>query len=302
MAGSISAFYLVDQVLIGHQRSDLMLGKNLFCAVARLALLGLLVLLGLGQSDQAALLIVLAYTIPMVFASAAGIVFLLPAARAGYRFALLPGGAPMEFITYSFASHIYEMLHNVPSMVLPLMVANVLGLQQAGSFYIAWTIAIGLSAIPTAAGYALFAQGSQRVGHTGNGGLRFALGNVGLSALVALAAWLAGPTLLLLYGKGYQETGDLLRLLVVSIGLVGLNSVYVSRLRVLGHLRLMLVTQVVIISITLGGTMVLMSSLQLMGIGWAWLAAQVATTILLTLTGGSHWMVKGLRKSNQPAI
>lgn len=288
MALGVSIYYIVDQVLIGHQRSDLLLVKNVFVVGARLGLLILFVAVFSGLGDLATIWVLVAYGLPLVAIAAISLGWLLPAARPGYAAAVHPGGAPWSFITYSFGSHIYEMLHNVPSMVLPLLVVNLLGLQPAGSFYIAWTVAIGLSAVPTAAGYALFAHGSRVNGGVPGGGLRFVLGNLGLSAFVAGGAWVAGPWLLELYGRGYIDAGELLRLLVISIVLVALNSVYVARLRITGRLRLMLLAQVVTIGTTMGASLLLLPRLQLMGIGWAWLAAQFATAVLLTVCGGSQ--------------
>ena len=45
-------------------------------------------------------------------------------------------------------------------MVLPIIVVNLLGAEQNAYFYIAWTIATALSAIPIGIALSLFAEGS----------------------------------------------------------------------------------------------------------------------------------------------
>jgi len=114
-------------------------------------------------------------------------------------------------------------------MILPIMVLNVLGAEQAAYYYIAFAIASLLFMIPNAISMSLFVEGShgEALKRTVVKSL-FAI----LSLLIPAAAalYVCGGWVLGVVGAEYAAGGlGVLRVMVAASLFVGVNSVYCMR-------------------------------------------------------------------------
>ena len=91
---------------------------------------------------------------------------------------------------------------------------------------------------------------------------------------------LLGKWLLLLFGEGYSENAlMLLRILALSGIFVGVNSVYMTILRVQGRIReLVIITGFATLAVLLGSYLI-MPATGIIGVDYAWIAAGGLVTI-----------------------
>ena len=176
---------------------------------------------------------------------------------------------------YSFGSYVARLFNSAPGLVLPLMVVNLLGAEQNAYFYVAWTIAALLFAIPAAVAHSLFAEGVHFEGELwGNvaKSLKFAFLILVPAVILIL---LLGKWLLLLFGEGYSTSGLLLlRILSLSSLFAGVTSIYTTTLRVEDRMRELGLIYGFITLVTLLGSYFIMPQAGMTGIGYVWFAIQ----------------------------
>jgi O-antigen/teichoic acid export membrane protein len=186
---------------------------------------------------------------------------------------------------YSSGSYVARLFNTAPALVLPVMVVNLLGAEQNAYFYVAWTIAALLFAIPAAVSNSLFAEGSHfddALWGNVTKSLKFVF--VILVPAVVLVL-LAGKWLLLLFGEGYSASGlMLLRILSVSGLFVGVTSVYTTTLRVEDRLMELGIIYGFITAASLLGSYFVMPAYGMAGIGYVWFAVQGVVCIYAILS------------------
>jgi O-antigen/teichoic acid export membrane protein len=176
---------------------------------------------------------------------------------------------------YSAGSYFSALFTATPGLVLPIIVVNVLGAAHNAYFYVSWMIASLLSAIPSTVSQSLFAEGAtfeDELGVNVQRSLKF----IFLLLIPAVALiFLVGNWLLSLFGDGYSGNG-LMLLLVLSLSslFVGINEVYKSILRVKKRIRTLALMSGFIATVVLLGSYLVLPLTGIVGIGYAWLAAQ----------------------------
>ncbi|MFC1902531.1 lipopolysaccharide biosynthesis protein [Chloroflexota bacterium] len=184
---------------------------------------------------------------------------------------------------YSGNSYLSSLLSQVPVMILPLMVVNLLGAESSAYYYLAWTIANLLFAIPRSISQSLFAEGSFSKKTVKENVMRsIKLTFILLIPAVAILI-LAGKWILLAFGPSYSANAlHLLWLLGLSSLPRGLNSVYTSLLRVKDGLKELIIIQLFIAVAVLALSFLLMQYHGIIGIGYVWLGVQVLVSIVLS--------------------
>jgi len=263
-------FGVLRSVFIARRRADFDLYRNSVFSLLKIPLPIFLVLFfhtfGIAASWGIAAAVALAVTL----------FFFVPRVQPHYR--PVPGlnpGVIGGMWRYSASSYLARLFSAAPALVLPIMVVNLLGAEQNAYFYVAWTVAALLFAIPAAVAHSLFAEGAHFEGELwGNVAKSLKFAFVILVPAVILVL-LLGKWLLLLFGEGYSASGLLLlRILCVSSLFAGVTSIYTTTLRVEDRMReLGLVTGFITLA-TLLGSYFIMPQAGLVGIGYVWLAVQ----------------------------
>ena len=268
---------LVDYIFIAKRRAEFALAKGAIFALLKIPLPILLVLFFHTFGIAAAWGI--AIGIAVVFS----LFFLLP--RVQNRYWPVPKlniRAISKMWGYSTGSYLASLFTSAPALILPLMVVNIIGAEHNAYFYVAWTIASLLSAIPFAVSQSLFAEGAHFEDRL-EVNIRRAFKFIFLLLVPAVALlFLLGNWLLSLFGDSYSTNGlTLLWILSLSSLLIGVIAIYKSILRVKDRIReLTIISGFIAIVVPLGSYFI-MPIIGIVGIGYVWLAAQGVVTLYI---------------------
>jgi O-antigen/teichoic acid export membrane protein len=261
---------MIASVFIARRRADFSLYKNTIFSLLKIPLPIFLVLFfhtfGIAAS----------WGVASAVALAVALFFFVPRVQPHYR--PVPGFSPGVIggmWRYSAGSYPARLFDSAPSLILPVVVVNLLGAEQNAYFYVAWTIAALLFAIPAASARSLFAEGAHfEEDLRGNVAKTLKFVFIILVPAVILVL-LVAKWLLLLFGASYSASGLMLvRVLAVSGLFVSVNNIYTTTLRVEDRLReLTFIFGFTALAVLLGSYLV-MPSAGLVGIGYVWLAVQ----------------------------
>lgn len=212
-----------------------------------------------------------------------GVITLLPQSLSNYHFGWW-GASPRKItpmLRFSFANYLNSFLWTAPAQLFPLLVITTAGEKAAANFYIAWLLTNILTMISNSFGTSLFAEGSnsdhqfyENVKRTLKGGL---LGT-GLSA--ASLVILAYP-ILQIFGEEYTaEAVGLVRVLSLAgfIGIIPMTFMAIARVKEWMSSLIAIAIVRVILGLAIGAWLIEIYGL--IGIGIAWVVAQVVTAIL----------------------
>lgn len=281
-----SLFLLVEQAFIARRRAKFVLFKNIVAGVvkvaAAIAFASLFSTSGILVSWGAAIFVTLAMAL----------FWFLPRVQQGY----IPIPAVSKelvnnMLHFSLGNYIAELLWFAPLMIFPLIVINILGADTNAYFYIPWTIAQMLFAIPMAVSYSLFAEGSNEAHLLWPNTLKSVKMCLLILVPVVVVLFFLSDKLLLIFGSSYSKSGfTLLRVLALSAIPVGINYIGLSVMRVRKNTRGVILVSASIACLTLGLGYILMTSKGILGIGVGWIATQtlVAAVVALLLLRKHH--------------
>ncbi len=261
---------VMDFIFISKRRADFALSKNTIYSLLKIPLPILLVLYFHAFG------IVASWGVAIGVALAISVLLFLPRAQSRYKPALkIDLGIIKDIRRYSAGNYFANLLGAAPALILPIMIVNLLGAEQTAYFYVAWMVAGLLFAIPGAVSQSLFAEGSYfevPLGMNVRRSFRF-LFLLLIPAIILVL--LLGKWLLLLFGAGYAANAFmLLWILALSSLFVGVNSVYMTILRVRGRIRELVAIGGFITIAVLLGSYFIMPTTGIIGVGYAWIAAQ----------------------------
>lgn len=186
-----------------------------------------------------------------------------------------PAGMDRGFLRDSFhfsiGNHVATLLMKSPLYILPVMVLNTLGAEEAAHYYVVFAISSLLFIIPSALGTSLFVEGSH--GEVLKKAVLksfFAMFLLLIPAVIVL--YFFGELVLELLGKDYAAGGlNLLRLMALSSFFVGICQIYSSIKRIQKDMKGLILLGALIFVLLLGLSYTLMPKLGLLGIGYAWM-------------------------------
>lgn len=267
---------MIDQVFVAYRRTNFGTIKAFLSSTLELALVAafalFLHLFGIFASVGIASLI----------AFVVSIAFLLPKIQTDYRPAFIIKRKIIgETLQFSLANFIADFLWSSPGTILPLIVINLLGAKTNAYFYIAWGIGNGLAIVSNSAATSLFAEGSHEEDKLGSNLWRsLRMVYLILIPAVILVSVLANK-LLLLFGSAYSTNGTtLLRLLAFSSLPLAVNISYFTVKRVHRQLKALIVLNILNAGIVLGLSYLLLPRVGILGVGYAYLAAQLVITAI----------------------
>ena len=262
--------HLIDSVFIASRRADFVFYRLNIMQLFKLPLPVLLVLFfhtfGIAAS----------WGIAAAAALIISLLIFLPKAQNLYKpTPRLKADMDSSMWRYCAGSYLTSVFHAAPGLVLPILVVNLLGPEQNAYFYIAWTIASLLWAIPAAVSRSLFAEGAHFEDELGANTYRSFRFTFLLLIPAIILLLLLGKWLLLLFGDSYSANGLLLlQILGLSSVLVGINMIYYAILRVLARIMELVIISGFITIGTLVGSYFILPATGITGISYAWLTAQ----------------------------
>lgn len=227
--------------------------------------------------------VVVSWGIALGVALVVAILLFLPRVQDGYRpRPALNLGLFKKQWRYSSGNYLVRLLSAAPTFLLPLMVVNLLGAEQNAYFYIAWMMASLLFIIPGAASSSLFAEGSHFEDRLRENIVKSLKSTFLLLVPAAILLAAAGKWLLLAFGHGYSLNAlPLLWVLCLSSLPLGVNHIYTGILRVTGRITELIIIWGFIAVGVLVVSYLLLPLTGIIGIGYAWLGAQLIVAIYI---------------------
>lgn len=272
------AFYsIMSNIFVGFRRAEFTLANGIIYSLSKVACVAALALL-FGVFG-----IFASWGIAVVIALAVSFLWFLPRLLPGYRpRPALQRQVTNEMFHFSFANYVSMGFWNAPQLILPIMVANLLGATTNAYFFIVWSVAGLLFAIPTATSVSLFAEGSHQMEYLGRDLLRSLKFTIVLLLPAMVIILVAGDKILLLFGSEYSVGGaHLLWLLVPSALPVSVNLLYLGVARVQKRLKDIVLIAGGIALGTLVLSFFLLPHMDILGAAVAWLAAQSLVALAL---------------------
>jgi O-antigen/teichoic acid export membrane protein len=205
---------------------------------------------------------------------------LLLSRRLGLALTLRPDWATVrDGAAFSAGTYVSSVLNLTPALVVPVVVLARLGDVRAGYYFITFQVANLLYALANAVGESLFAEGSHGR-DLAELRRRSGLAMVAVIAAAAAGVQVIGPVLLGAFGDGYRQAGlGPLRLLAVGAVAVGLNVWASFLLKVGGRIRLLIGSNVVLVVVVVGLTL-LWADRGLLWVAGAWCLGNLASGLV----------------------
>ncbi|MCZ7357385.1 MAG: hypothetical protein O8C65_10665 [Candidatus Methanoperedens sp.] len=186
-----------------------------------------------------------------------------------------------KMLRFSLGNYVASIFMMAPITVIPLIIVNTLGAEKNAYFYMAYSIAGILSMIPYGISTSLFVEGSHSLPLKEN-----VIKSVKLTILLLVPAlvfiYLFGNKLLLLFSKEYSEQSfEMLQLLAVSSIFSALTSIYISIKKIQKDIRMVNYVNFSLTIMIIGFGYVFLSKYGLLGLGYAWLGANVAVSLFV---------------------
>ncbi|MFF3397816.1 lipopolysaccharide biosynthesis protein [Streptomyces sp. NPDC002659] len=273
-----AVFVIQDGVLTGLRRPEWVVWENAVFAVGKIVLVG--VLAAVAKSTG----ILLSWALALVLAISLTNGFLY--ARAFPRHAGSPADERADpsrpTPKYIMADYVAALFWLAATALLPILVLNRLGPDQAAYFSLAWLAGFSLYQLNTSMGESLIVEAANDPAQLLRQCRRVLrhTGMLQLAGVVVLCA--AAPLVLRVFGPEYAQNGaGLLRLVALSAlpNLVIITAV--SACRAQRRMRTLIGILAVTCSLATGLSLVLLSPLGIAGVGAGWLIAQTVVAAYL---------------------
>lgn len=185
-----------------------------------------------------------------------------------------------ETVAYSFANYISSFMFNMPSLVLPVVILNVLAAKYVAYYYIASMIQNILQVIPVATAQALLTEGAYNEADLKKH-VKKAMTTILFVLLPAIALIaFAGNILLQFFGKSYvSESFQFLQLYSASTIFTALLLVSNAIMNIKHQIKSLVIVNVTASILTLWLSYAFISG-KLVGIGWGWTLGQAIAGVV----------------------
>lgn len=175
-----------------------------------------------------------------------------------------------ESLKFSTGNYAASLFSSIPALILPLLVLNLLGVNEAAYYYISYAIASIIFMIPNAVSTSLFVEGSH-----GESLKKSVVKSYTLIFMLLIPAVLItyffGNFILSFLGKRYLESLELLKIFALSSFFVAIVYVYFSIKRVQMDIKSLMLVSIVIGILILSLSPLFLLEFGIIGIGYAWL-------------------------------
>jgi len=175
-----------------------------------------------------------------------------------------------ESLKFSTGNYISSLFSSTPALILPILVLNILGVNQAAYYYIAYAIVSIIFMVPNAVSTSLFVEGSHgeslKKGVVKSYAIIFTL----LIPMVLIIFFL-GQYILSFLGESYLESLELLKIFALSSFFVAIVYVYISVKRVQMDIKSLMLVSITTCILTLSLSPLFLLEFGIIGIGYAWI-------------------------------
>lgn len=271
----LALFALQDSMLTGLRGARWAAIKNVAHSLAKLALL---MILGATASGFA---IATSWVAPA--ALTAGVVVLLVArtVRRDPVYAIDPALPPRrELLSYFGTTYGLTVVASMAPLAIPLIVVNQLGVESNGYFTMAWSLVTAVFVGMGVVAGPFIAEAAAEPDRVGRSAGRFLVLLSGVAVAGALFLLVGAPLLLSALGRDYGAQGrTLVQVMALAIALTVVPTFYGALARVRRRLGLAAAVQVVAAIVIIGGSWFLAPRLGLVGVGWAYVIAELIATV-----------------------
>lgn len=273
----LAVFALQDKATLGLGVARWAAAMNSLHAAAKLVVL--VILAGTGS----ALSIVSAWGGTAVVAA----LLLLVAMRRRYRshpqFLEPPNLPPTNQLwSYYGSSFGLSALWAIGPLVVPLIVLSRFGAVTNAHFVVTWAVVNALYFAVHLVMSPFVAEVAAHPERVASLSVRMVQIMVGVVVVGSLGLVVVGPTVLSIVGPEYRTQGQgLLYLAAAFIPLSAVGAIYEGFARVQRKLKLMIVAQSIATVLIVGGSLASTKVLGIVGVGWAYLAAEGVTAVIL---------------------
>jgi O-antigen/teichoic acid export membrane protein len=228
--------------------------------------------------------IVSSWTVATVIAFLVGSLWLIPKVLPGYRrVPKINKKILKEIMSFSFGNYISGVLGSLPTMIMPLLIVNILDVENAAYFLVAWSITVIISALPGAVTTSLFAEGSSNQEAEFHSNLIKSIKLIFFLLIpIILIIFVFSDKVLLLFGQTYSENATrLLGLFMIGCIPFAINQIYLTIKRVQIDIKPMIYVNLCIAILVISGSYILMKTVGLIGIGIAWIIGQGAVAVFV---------------------
>ncbi len=181
-----------------------------------------------------------------------------------------------NLIGYAFGVYVAGIFENLPGLLLPIIVLEILGAEMNAYFFIAWSIMFFTTMIARNTAKSLLAEGSHDQTKLRDKAVRSLKFVFLLLFLVIAVIYTFGEPILRFFGKGYAENAlNVLRILLIGCIPYSFNIIYASAMMVVKNLKRVVAIYGGIAWITIIAGYVFMLEFGLIGVGYAWILANV---------------------------
>lgn len=286
----LALYALTDPILTGLRRAPAVAVKNITLSVVKIV--PLFALAGTGS----ALSITGSWTLLAGLVTAVFVVRVLRTAaeRRTLRSSDLP--APREMLAFQSAFFTMMLVGSTTPLVLPLIVVSTLGTTENAYFNLAWTMCTAAGLLRASVGSAFVVEASQPDADRPALLRRLRRMLCGVTAVTVAGIGLGGPVVLLIAGQEYFAAAAPLMLIMSAAAVVEtVVLTYFLIAQLLRRLRLMVIVQIVMVAITVGGTFWLIEPI---GLAAAGLSSLAAATVALLMVAAP--MARGIREFGTP--
>ena len=271
-----SLFTLQLSVFIGFRNVRYSFFQS-FLNIVKLVILPLLVFAG-------AYGIFISFSFFYVIAFLLGI-FFISRFYSGYKFfPVIKKHVLNNMIHYSFENYIANIFYSVPNFLLPLIVLNVLGPVMNAYFYISWTFSTILLTVPFAVSRSLLAEGSSEPSKTRDNLLKTMKFSFIFLLIANTLIIVFGRFVLSLFGSEYASNAYLVLILFsLSSFPFAVVLIFTSLKRIKKEIIPVITVNMLVAVLTVVCGFVLMQHLKLIGMGYAWLAANILTALYVMI-------------------
>jgi O-antigen/teichoic acid export membrane protein len=277
-----TVFSLQDGVLAGLRKAIWVPIENTLFALAKIALL--LLLSGSSWRTWGPFA---SWTLPLLVAVLpVNVLIFRFLARLEIAAARASSGLDRRAIVRYFANDFLGTLFFMGAIGLaPILVLERVGAEGNAVYYLTWTIAYSLYLVSKSMGVSLVAEGAAdpwRSKALARGASAHTMGLLLIAVVIVVAAT---PLMLQLFGSSYASGGSaLLRILCLSALPFGFTSMYLGLARVEGRMSAVVLIQGMLAFMVLGLGVPLLDMFGTLGMGIAWLVAQIAIALMVAVS------------------
>jgi len=185
-----------------------------------------------------------------------------------------------ESLKFSTGNYIASLFSSIPVLILPLLVLNILGVNEAAYYFISFAIASVIFMIPNAVSTSLFVEGSHGESLKKNVVKSFIMIFMLLIPAV-LTTYFFGYVILSFLGKSYLGSLDLLKLFALSSFFVTIVTVYISVKRVQMDIKNLILVSITTCILILSLSPLFLLKFGIIGIGYVWIITYGGIALIL---------------------